>query len=1002
MTPRKKSPDTPSQQFAATQAPSGEPKEVPAASVSKSLRGKSSSKGRVFLIDTMSFIFRAYHAMARQRGMSTKTGVPTSATLVFTNMLMKLVEDFHPEYRAAVFDVAAPTFRDQQAQQITAIRKFDIKTQTFQEVAYGGYKANRAEMPADLSQQIPYIRRLLEAYRIPILESPGFEADDVIGTLARQAAEQSYEVFIVSSDKDMLQLVNDKVCVLNPPKDNLICDAPKVEEILGVPPEKVVDVMALRGDTIDNIPGAPGIGDKGSVEIIRRFGSVEAALEHAAEVEKKVYRESLLNNRDIILFSKQMATIDSHVPVTLDLASMRAVDPDPAAARALFTELEFNALLKDFVSGVEIGDTDYRGAGSAIDIDSVMQILPADGSLAVAVEAAVLPAIQQTPGSTGDPELVEGEPEAGESAAISQSGLLDFPEAPPSLAAMPASGQATIQAGPEDEAKAQAEEELRVAISAAPGRAIVVTLSGGDTTERLRALLLALHVPKAVHDWKTAIHALSTAGSGAHATTLQSVRDDTQLYSYLLDPTYSSHDLASVALRHFNLKLTGVEKGSPPPDPTRLLCEAADITGRLALELRGKVEAAGLMSVYESIDLPLVPVLARMEQTGIRVDGAVLAEMSQRLNRDAQAKARDIYDRAGMEFNINSPRQLGDVLFNKLNLPKPLKYGKGKTISTAQQVMEELAAEHEIARMVLDYRQLSKLKSTYVDSLPALLNPATKRLHTTFDQTTAATGRLSSRNPNLQNIPIRTELGREIRAAFVADEGHILLAVDYSQIELRLLAHFSQDLLLVEAFRRGDDIHTLTASQVFGVPPLMVDAEHRRRAKAVNFGIVYGLSPFGLSQQLGIEQAEARRFIEAYFEKYQGVRRFIDQTLAEARHEQKVQTLFGRIRPIPDIHSKNPNLRGFAERTAVNTPLQGTAADLIKLAMIRIDNAILEEGLKSRMLLQVHDELVFEAPLDEVEYLRAMVTDLMQNVHPLRVPLLVEVGAGKNWRDLEY
>jgi DNA polymerase-1 len=941
----------------------------------------------VFLIDAMSFIFRAYHAMVRQRGMSTKTGVPTSATYVFTNMLLKLVEDFHPEYRAAVFDVAAPTFRDQQAEQITAVRKFDSKTQTFQEVAYGGYKANRAEMPADLVQQIPYIRRLLEAYRIPILEMEGFEADDVIGTLARKAAEQSYPVFVVSSDKDMLQLVNDKVCVLNPPKDNLICDAPKVEEILGVPPEQVVDVMALRGDTIDNIPGAPGIGDKGSVEIIRRFGSVEAALDQAAEVEKKTYRESLLHNRDTILFSKQMATIDCNVPVELDLEPMRAVEPDPAAARALFTELEFTSLLKDFVAQVEVADTEYREAASAMDIDAVLRSLSANTALAVAVEAGALPGSVQTPAL----EQTEDEEEDVEAEVRDpESGMLNFPVTPPSLSAMPEVSTRTGGANA---------KELRVAISAASTRALTATLNGSDTAERLRALLLALHVPKAVHDWKTTLHVLAAKAS---ATVLQGVRDDTQLYSYLLDPTYSNHDLPSVALRHLNLKLSVAEKGQAPPDPVRVLSETADITGRLASALRRQVEEAGLLGVYESIDLPLVPVLSRMEQAGIKVDCDALQQMSQRLDRDVQAKAREIYQRAGAEFNVNSPRQLGDVLFNQMNLPKPVKYGKGKTISTAQQVLEELAAEHEIARMVLDYRQLSKLKSTYVEALPALLNPATRRLHTTFDQTNTATGRLSSKNPNLQNIPIRTEMGREIRAAFVANEGHVLLAADYSQIELRLLAHFSQDLLLVEAFRRGDDIHSLTASQVFGVPPLMVDAEQRRRAKAVNFGIVYGLSPFGLSQQLGIEQAEARRFIDAYFEKYQGVRRFIDQTLAEARRDQKVSTLFGRVRPIPDIHSKNPNLRGFAERTAVNTPLQGTAADLIKLAMIRIDSSLVDEGLKSRMLLQVHDELVFEAPLEEVEFLRAMVTDLMQNVHPLRVPLLVEVGVGKNWRDLEY
>lgn len=954
----------------------------------------------------MSFIFRAYHAMARQRGMSTKNGVPTSGTFIFTNMLLKLVEDFHPEFRAAVFDVAAPTFRDEQAAQVASIRKFDIKTQTFHEVAYEGYKANRAAMPQDLVEQIPYIRRLLHAYRIPILEVSGYEADDVIGTLARKAAAQSYSVFVVSSDKDMLQLVNDRVCVLNPPKDNLICDPAKVEEILGVPPGKVIDIMALRGDAIDNIPGAPGIGDKGSVEIIRRFGSVEAALDRAAEIEKKTYRESLLNNRDTILFSKKMVTIDCDVPIELDLDSMRAVEPDETEARDLFTELEFTALLKQFVSGVEVSQADYSTTSSASDVESVIASLAPAASLAFAIDPALAASVSiptnlagaLNDGSNDDQTEADSDlASISEPASISEEastgpepGMLDFPAAEPAL---PRDSKSAIEP----------QHPLRVAISAEPGKSLTITLDSSDAAGRLRSALADPRLPKAVHDSKLAMHALTVPVGATHTaiSVLQAIRDDTRLYSYLLDPTYSGHDLPSVALRHFNLKLSAPAKGASEPSSLRMLGEAADITGRLATLLRGMVEEAGLLVVYSNIDLPLVPVLVRMEKAGIKVDTAVLSEMSTRLQHEIESRARDIHARAGMEFNINSPRQLGDVLFNKMNLPRPFKAGKGKTISTAQQVLEELAPEHDIARMVLDFRQLSKLKSTYVDALPSLLNRETLRLHTTFDQANTATGRLSSKNPNLQNIPIRSEVGREIRAAFIAEPGHVLLAADYSQIELRLLAHFSQDLLLVEAFRRGEDIHALTASQVFGVPPLLVDAEHRRRAKAVNFGIVYGLSPFGLSQQLGIEQSEAKRFIQAYFARYEGVRRFIDQTLDQARRDQKVQTLFGRIRPIPDINSRNGNLRGFAERTAVNTPLQGTAADIIKLAMIRIDNVLVEEGLKSRMLLQVHDELVFEAPEQEVDYLRALVTDVMQNVHPLRVPLLVEIGVGKNWRDLE-
>jgi DNA polymerase-1 len=902
-----------------------------------------SQTGSIYLIDTMSFIFRAYHAMARQRGMSTKTGLPTAATYVFVNMLRKLRDDFSPEYLAAVFDVAAPTFRDQQAEGLTSVRRFDLKTQSFKEIEYHGYKANRKEMPGDLAQQLPYIRKALEAYRIPILELGGYEADDVIGTLARKAVEQSYSVYVVSSDKDMLQLVNDQIHVLNPPKDNLLCDAAKVEEILGVPPERVIDVMALRGDSIDNIPGAPGIGDKGSVELIKRFGSVEQALDRAAEVEKKTHRESLQNNRDNILLSKKLVTIDCDVPIELDVNAMNVGEPDVEALRVLFTELEFSSLLKELLPVVEVSEAHYSEAKLAVDVEAVLKTVSSAGALAVAVEA--------------ESEATEEETEEEES----ESGMLALTSEPLTM-----------------------ERPRDIAISSAQGVAVTVSSEAEEATSKLKAALGDESLPKAIHDYKAATHVLERQGF-----MMRAVQHDPMLYSYLLDPTYSSHRLADVALRRFNLKLSGT------------LPEAADITGRLATALRREVEEAELLKLYEEIDLPLVPVLARMEHAGVKIDRSALAEMSSRLEREIDAKAKEIYQLAGIEFNISSPKQLGDVLFNKLNLPKPVKYGKGKTISTAVDVLEGLAESHDVPRMVLEYRQLTKLKSTYVDALPALLNPASGRLHTTFGQTGTATGRLSSANPNLQNIPIRTELGREIRAAFTAEPGNVLLAADYSQIELRLLAHFSKDPLLVEAYRRGDDIHTLTASQVFGVPPLMVTPDHRRQAKVVNFGIVYGLSAFGLSQNLGIEPGEAKQFINAYFERYGGVRAFIDRTLEEARREGKVKTLFGRVRPIPDINSKNANLRGFAERTAVNTPLQGTAADLIKIAMIRIDAGLQERGLKSRMTLQVHDELVFEVPEAEIEAMRTLVREQMEKVHPLTVPLLVEIGVGSNWRDLE-
>jgi DNA polymerase I len=929
--------------------PASSVKVAPAKSTIVTPEEPAGSKGRIYLIDTMSFIFRAYHAMARQRPMSTKTGIPTSATFVFVNMLRKLRADFEPQYLAAVFDVAAPTFRDEQATAMPSLRKFDSKTQTYVETAYDGYKANRKTMPEDLAQQIPYIRRALEAYRIPMIEASGFEADDVIGTLARQAVDAGYSVFVVSSDKDMMQLVGERTCVLNPPKDNLICDAAKVEEILGVPPDKVIDVMALRGDAIDNIPGAPGIGDKGSVELIQRFGSVENALEHAEEVERKAYRESLQNNRDAILLSKQLVTIKTDVAVEFEPEAMRAQEPDPVAARTLFTELEFTTLVQDFLhESVELGETDYRDAQSVAEVEGVMALATKPGAvLAIALESAME--------ETAAPEEDREEEQDNEQLSLS---------AAPQVSPAPAT--------------------VRVAISAEPGKALTLALDDSEFAQALKRALGDEAIPKTVHDYKSAMHVF-----GQHELTLAGVHHDPLLYGYLLDPTYSTYGLHQTAFRLFNLKL-----GASP-------AEAADITLRLTAKLRGEIENTSLHKVYDEIDLPLVAVLERMENAGVKLDCDVLAAMSQRLELDINSKAREIYDKSGFEFNINSPKQLGDVLFNKLNLPKPFKYGKGKTISTAVDVLEGLASEHEVPRMVLDYRQLSKLKSTYVDALPVLVNACTSRLHTTFNMAGSATGRLSSTNPNLQNIPIRTELGREIRAAFIAEPGHVLLAADYSQIELRLLAHFSGDKLLVEAYRTGEDIHTLTASQVFGVPPLMINAEHRRRAKAVNFGIVYGLSPFGLSQQLGIDTKEAKRFIDAYFEKYSGVRGFIDATLEQARRDQKVTTLFGRLRPIFDIHSKNANLRGFAERTAVNTPLQGTAADLIKIAMIRIDAVLRERKLRSRMLLQVHDELVFEVPEDELGTMRQLVSEHMENVHALQVPLKVELGVGPNWRDLE-
>ncbi len=920
------------------------------------------TKPAVFLLDTMGFIFRAYHAMQRQRPMSTRTGIPTAAVYVFVNMLNRLRKDFKPEYLAAVFDVSTPVFRDERAKDLK-IRKFNSATQSFDEVEYAGYKANRAETPLDLAQQIPYIRRALEALRIPILQQEGFEADDVIGTLTQQASRLGHPVYIVSNDKDMMQLVGDNVFVLNPAKDNLVLDRAGVVAALGVTPEQVVDVMALRGDSIDNIPGAPGIGDKGSVELIQQFGSVESALDHADDVKRKTYRESLLNNRDTVLLSKELVTIHCSVPLELDLQQLQTQPPDPIACRDLFTELEFTTLIKELGVGEKPKQTAELVLQPTIEDMEQLLVAARAGTLTVASEHAAA----QEP----EPDEEEAaEPEPAQQ-TLSLLDAIDSAESALENAAANKTPPATCFA---------------LGLAADDSKAFRVRFEGEAAT-LLRAALEDATLPKSVHDLKALLRA--TQAQGIH---LAGVRDDLMLYSYLLNPTHSSHRLADVAARFDNQSLGGEAEEALPM--------AAATIARLAPQLRRAVEDADTWNVYETIDLPLTPILLDMEEAGVRIDSAYLQRISARLGEQMHALAECIYGNCGHRFNINSPKQLGDVLFNKMALPKPVKYGRGKVVSTAQDVLEELAEHHEAPRLVLEYRQLAKLKSNYSDSLP-LLADAQHRVHTTFNAVGTATGRLSSTNPNLQNIPIRTELGREIRAAFVPADGNVLLSADYSQIELRLMAHFSEDPLLLKAYREHVDIHALTASEVFGVPIDAMDKETRNRAKAVNFGIVYGISPFGLAQQLNIEPSEARTYIERYFERYSGVKAFIEQTLEQVRRTQSVRTLFGRVRPIPDITSRNANMRGFSERTAINTPLQGTAADLIKLAMIRIARELREQKLRAKMVLQVHDELVFDVPKEEVDEVRERARQAMEQVIEMKVPIIADVAVGPNWRDLE-
>ena len=970
---------------------------------------KTTDKPPIYLLDSMAFIFRAYHAMQRQRPMSTRTGIPTAATYVFVNMINKLRKDFSPMYMAAVYDVGAPVHRNEMAAQMKDVQKFNIKTQAFETIEYGGYKANRAETPPDLIQQQPYIRRALEAFRIPILYYAGFEADDVIGTLSCKLAAEGHKVFVVSSDKDMMQLVNDDVSILNPTKDNLILDAAGVEKVLGVPPQRVVDVMALRGDAIDNIPGAPGIGDKGSVDLIQQFGSVEAALDHAGEVKKKTYRESLENNRDNILLSKELVTIHTGVPIEYSIEAMRTQPVDNAACRELFTELEFTTLLKELAPAVDNAPVTYKPRANEADLRELLAAARVDGrgvSVALFEDArAVLEEVAA--------EAEDGDVEPGPAENMSLFGA-------------PAAEAVAVEVK---------DPACRIGLSVSADLAIEVGLDVAGLKEALTDASLA----KDVHDLKAVERALAP-----HGVALAGVRYDVMLLSYLVNPTHGSHTLPDIAARTTSIALKHQATKENPNDKERL-CEAAGAIARLAGVLSeqvrhaapvvheipkddpalggamteemlfakpGKAKATAeagmtkedldgpLMEVYRTIDLPLVPVLLRMEQAGVRIAPEVLRELNARLTVEIDTLAERVYADSGHRFNINSPKQLGDVLFNRMDLPKPMKYGKGKIVSTAQDVLEELAERFPIAALVIEHRQLQKLKSTYLDALPQLAD-AEGRIHTTFNQVGTATGRLSSTNPNLQNIPTRTAIGREIRTAFIAAPGNLLMSADYSQIELRLMAHFSQDPLLLDAYRTGKDIHTLTAAEVFEVDAETMDKETRARAKAVNFGIVYGISPFGLAAQLGIDQKVAKEYIERYFERYVGVRGFIDRTLETVRREQAVRTHFGRVRPIPDIGSRNPNMRGFAERTAVNTPLQGTAADLIKLAMITLDREIAARGLKSRMTLQVHDELLFDVVPEEADEMRELVKHEMEHVAEFSVPIVADVGVGDNWRDLK-
>jgi DNA polymerase-1 len=872
------------------------------------------SAKKLFLVDAMAHVYRAFYAPMMR--MNAPNGMPTKVPFLFSNILKRLLKDYQPEYLAIVFDPPGATFRDR---------------------IFEKYKAQRQPMPDEMRQQLPYVRKLCEAMRMPVVEVEGYEADDVIGTLAVKGGKGGLEVLIVSNDKDMMQLVGDRVKTLRTgsggAKGDMMVDAERVQEILGVPPERVVDLMSLMGDTVDNIPGAKGIGEKGAAELIQKYGLVENALDHADEVANKRYREALQQQREQVLMSKQLARISTDVPIELTLEALKIQPPNGLALADLYRELGFTSLLK------ELGDA------------ALVYPAKEDAGPAVKKDYAEFANVEEF-----------------------REWLTKLPPEKPLAIWLQLDGTAR-----ESEGFGTRVKGIEVSSQSGEGRLAWVD----EKEEALTALapvLKDVKRAKVVHDPKVFQLMLGKVENIQHAT---------QFYSYLLRPTTSKHDLADVMFRQFNVPIGG---GAG---------ERADSLHRLAAALRPALEEKKLDKVYEQIELPLAEVLAEMERAGVRVDPETLGTLSESMEKEVRRLEKEIWDLAGNEFNVNSPIQLAEILFDKLNLEVAAKRGRAKARSTAVEILEELSAKHPLPRKIIEYREVAKLKSTYVDSLPKLIHGESGRVHTSISQTVAATGRLSSSDPNLQNIPIRTELGRQIRAAFVAEKGRILLSADYSQIELRVMAHFSRDPVLVEAFRCGEDIHARTAQEVFGVGPLAQTAEHRRAAKAINFGIIYGLSAFGLAQQINVPQKEAASFIAAYFARYQGVKAYLDRVLEETRKTGETRTLFGRVRPIPEILSPQVQLRNFAERTALNSPLQGTAADLIKLAMIAIHKRLAEEKLQAQMILQVHDELLFEAPVKEKATLAKLVQEEMEGVYKLEVPLEVEVCTGPNWRDLD-
>jgi DNA polymerase-1 len=887
-------------------------------------------KEKLFLIDGNSFCYRAYYAI---RSLSNSKGQPTNAAYGFITMLNKIVKEEAPDMLAVAFDMKAPTFRHKK---------------------YEEYKSHRKPMPEDLISQMPYIKQLVQAHNIPLYEMEGYEADDILATIAKKAADKGIDTFIVTGDKDALQMVESRIKVYSTHKEGLIYDPAKVKEIYGVGPERITDIMALMGDATDNIPGVKGIGEKTAVELIAEFGSLDALYKNIDKVKGEARKKMLLENKDNAFLSKELAQADTEVPIDVDLKEMKLKEPDQTRLVELYRELEFKSLLKD-VTPKETLKSEYILIEDEKGLDKLVKELDRAKEFVFDTET-----------TSEDPMLARlaGISFSSEEGTAYYVGVCELCET----------------------------KKLSIKL----------------VLEKLKDIFEDKKIKKTGQNIKYDYIVLAN-----HGIRVKGITFDTMVASYLLNPSKLNHNLEDISIEYLGHKMTtpiqellGKGKSAITMDKVdidkvcRYSCEDSDVTFRLKKILEKELTKKDLDSLFYDVEIPLIEVLAQMEMDGVAIDSGYLKELSAEMEKKLDKLTKKIYKIADKEFNINSPKQLSVILFEKLKLPVIKRTKTG--VSTDEDVLTKLASKHELPEKLLEYRELSKLKSTYVDNLPDLINPATGKIHTSFNQTVTATGRLSSSGPNLQNIPIKTDEGRRIRKAFIpSGKGNVLLSADYSQIELRVLAHFSGDKQLIKAFNDGLDIHSFTASLVFGVKEKEITKDMRNMAKTVNFGIVYGMSPYGLSQGLGIEVEKAKEFIDAYFERYPDVRQFMEGLLEEAREKGYVTTILGRRRYVPEVNSQDMRMRQFAERTAINTPIQGSAADIIKVAMISIQEKIAKEELFSRMILQVHDELVFDVPKDELKDLYNIVKDRMENVIKLKVPVEAHIEVGKNWLEQE-